>query len=227
MFIEVRQLTKQFPSPKGVVCALKQVTLQVAQGEIVSIMGSNGAGKSTLLRILAGLLLPTQGTVHIDGINAAEAPAIFRKQIGFAAGERPGFYDRLTGRQNLDFFAALHGLFGNAGKHRIHEVLEQTAVASPDQPYQELSTGMKQRLLLARTLLHDPALLLLDEPTRSLDPAEAERFHQLIRRLQGRGKTIIFTTHQRQEAESASGRLVTLNHGCIEAESAIAELAAV
>lgn len=221
-FIEVANLTKAF----GSVIALKEVSLEVDSGAIVGIMGPNGAGKSTLLRILAGLVIPSQGVVRVGGVTPAKAPREFRRSIGFAAGERPGFYDRLTGRQNLEFFAALFGVYGSRARQRISEVLEQAALEPADQPYQELSTGMKQRLLLARTLLHDPQLLLLDEPTRSLDPAEVERFYELARSMQEQEKTLVFTTHRRQDAEALSGRLIRLDHGCLQPEAVVHKVAA-
>ena len=220
-FIDISQLTKCFRA----VVALDGVSLALNQGEGVGIMGANGAGKSTLLKILAGLITPSSGTVRIDGVDVPKTSGVFKRRIGFAAGERPGFYDRLTVRQNLEFFSALHGLHGAGARRRIAELLDATAMPALDQPYQELSTGMKQRLLLARTLLHDPQVLLLDEPTRSLDPVEVERFYGLIKRLQSAGKTILFTTHQRQDAEAIASRLIVLNSGRIQSEADIPEMA--
>ncbi len=198
------------------IAALRNVSCDAEPGETLCIMGSNGAGKTTLLKIMAGLVLPTSGTVMIDGQDVRRQSLPRRSRIGFASGERPGFYDRLTGRQNLEFFTALYGLSRAEAQRRIRELLECFAIGSPDQQYQEYSTGMKQRLLLARTLLHDPPILLLDEPTRSLDPSQTAAFYQLIQeRL--RGKTILWTTHQASEAERVAHHVIVLHRGGIRA----------
>ncbi len=216
-FIQIDHLTKTFHS----VTALSDLSLEVSRGELLCIMGANGAGKTTLLKIVAGVVLPTSGTVRIDGQDVTRGGPQLCSMIGFAAGERPGFYDRLTGRQNLEFFAALHGLHGAAGRQRIDEVLCLFEMAAPERPYQELSTGMKQRLLLARTLLHDPPILLLDEPTKSLDAAHAQRLLSLLKERCGRdeGKTIVMVTHQLPESRGFADRVVALRDGRLQTAS--------
>ena len=210
-FIEVAKLTKTFKS----VVALEDVSLAVDSGAIVGIMGANGAGKSTLLRILAGLVMPSLGVVRVAGVNVAKAPREFRRRIGFAAGERPGFYDRLTGRQNLEFFAALYGLSGKQARLRIDEALNRFAMTAPEKPYQMLSSGMKQRLLLARVMLHGPSLLLLDEPTKSLDAQTAEHFLSWLKEdwCRRQGKTAVLATPQRAVVEQTASRILVLEHG--------------
>lgn len=211
-FIEVAQLTKRF---SGSVAALDSVSLAVQKGELIAVCGANGAGKSTLLKVIAGLLLPSEGRVFIGGMDAAKSPVVLRKQLGFAAAERPGFYERLTSRQNLEFFAALYGLCGKQARQRIDDVLNQFAMTAPDKPYQTLSSGMKQRLLLARALLHDPLLLLLDEPTKSLDAQTAEQVLSWLKNdwCRRQGKTVILSTPQRAAVEQAASRVVILERG--------------
>ena len=214
-FIEIQHLTKTFRS----VTALQDVSLEMPRGELLCLTGANGAGKTTLLKIVAGLVLPSSGVVRIDGQDATRAGPHLRSRIGYAAGERPGFYDRLTGRENLEFFAALRSLHGAEARRRIDGWLELFEMTTPDRPYQELSTGMKQRLLLARTLLHNPSVLLLDEPTKSLDPAHAQRLPRLLKERCGRGQgtTVIMATHQLPESREFADRIVALRDGRLQA----------
>ena len=239
--IDVRQISKRFgPSVslgewvtgsrrhRDAVVALQDVSFSLQAGEVCVIMGPNGAGKTTLLRILSGILPPTSGTVVIKAQNIAHQTKTLRAEIGCAFGDRPGFYDRLTGRQNLMFFAALHGLTTRAATQRIRELADLIELDGLERPYQEQSAGMKQRLLLARALLHDPPLLLLDEPTKSLDVAYAQSLRQLIRdRLHGSlGKTILFTTHQLEDMDQLAGRVAILSDGRLRGWGTVAELTA-
>lgn len=221
--VELRQLTKVFSGVK----ALEGVSLTIERGELVCLMGPNGAGKTTLLKLLVDLLLPTSGAVLIDGRDVRRHGRWVKTQVGFASSDRPGFYDRLTGRQNLEFFAALYGLSRAAARRRIDELLALVGIDSPGRQYQEYSAGIKQRLLLARALLHDPSILLLDEPTKSLDPLQIIRLHTLLKDQlqQRRGKTILFTTHQVGEAEQLGGRIAILHQGTIRACGTINEIA--
>lgn len=200
------------------VVALNDVSLTIEAGELVCLMGSNGAGKTTLLKILVGLLVPTSGTVLIKGRDIRRFPARLTSQIGFASSDRPGFYDQLTGRQNLAFFAALFGLSTKQAARRIDELLELLDMAVPDQPYQACSAGMKQRLLLARALLHGPPILLLDEPTKSLDSLQADNVRTVLTdRVARMGTTLFLTTHLAAEAERFVGRIAVLHRGVLKA----------
>lgn len=221
--VEVSQLSKRFKS----LVALDGVNFSVDAGSCLAIMGANGAGKSTLLKILAGLVLPTSGSASVAGEDPSRAGNKWRRQIGYACGERPGFYDRLTAWQNLEFFAALFGLFGALAKARIQQVCEMAGVTAMHQPYQELSTGMKQRLLIARALIHDPQVFLLDEPTRSLDPEQVKQFLQLMKAFKGQGRTVIVTTHRRQDAEAMADSLILLDRGRIQSETTQPQMAAI
>ena len=229
--IEIAHLTKLFSPARtfgdwlraplrrsAPVVALDDVSLTIEAGELVCLMGSNGAGKTTLLKILAGLLLPAHGTIRIHGVDQRANRMRLAAQVGFGTAELPGFYDRLTGRQNLEFFATLYGLSSSVMKRRIWEVGELLEMTSLDQRYQEYSSGAKQRVLLARVLLHDPSILLLDEPTKSLDPLQTERVHALLQGpLRRMGKTILLATHQVWEAEALGGRIALLRRGVIRA----------
>lgn len=212
--IETKQLTKQF----GPTIALKEVSFSVEAGSLVAIAGPNGSGKSTLLKILAGLVLPTRGEAVIGGEQAGSRR--LPVAIGYAAGERPGFYERLTGWQNLEFFAALYGLHGRFARNRIEALLGYFD-ACADKPYQECSSGMKQQLLIVRALLHDPKVLLLDEPTRSLDGAHRADFYRklgedLCRR---QGKTVLLVTHQLEEVDPHADWVIQLEKGMIRSFS--------
>ncbi len=208
--IETNRLTKYF----GSTIALQDVSFSAEAGSLVLITGPNGAGKSTLLKILAGLVLPTSGHAVLDGSRAGSKR--LSAAIGYAAGERPGFYDRLTGRQNLEFFASLYGLHGKSARSRI-EVLLEDFDACGDKPYQECSVGMKQRLLLARTLLHEPKILLLDEPARSLDAEYRIGLYQKLSRefCRNRGKTVLAVTHQAEEIQRYADRVIEMEEGVV------------
>ena len=237
--IEIEGLTKVFypartfgawirtPWQRGrPIIALEDVSLTIEPGELLCVMGRNGAGKTTLLKTLIGLVCPTEGIVRVLGHEVRRTPRRVTSQVGFAAGERTGFYDRLTGRQNLEFFAALHGLPKEMARRRVGELLERFEIPAPDQHYQEYSTGIKQRLVLARSLLHDPQVLLLDEPTKSLDPAHTVKVQTLIKDQLHRAmnKTVIFTTHRTSEAQQLASRIAVLHAGRLCACATVDEL---
>ena len=209
------------------VTALNDVSLTIEHGELCCLMGSNGAGKTTLLKVLAGLVLPTSGIILVSGTSVQRSTPQLRSRIGFASSDRPGFYDRLTGRQNLGFFAGLHGLSARAAAARIEELREWLALEALDRHYQEYSAGMRQRLLLARALLHDPPILLLDEPTKSLDPAQSDALQTLIADCLHRAQrtTILLTTHRPEEARRLGGRVAVLHQGSLRACGTVGEVA--
>ena len=220
-------LTHTFHMPRGPVEALCGVTLSVERGEFFGLFGPNGAGKSTLIRCLTTLIIPTGGQATVMGFDVLSQADKVRQNIGLVFANENSFYGRLTGRQNLEFFAALYGLSRAASRRRIEELLALFGIGSPDRQYQECSAGAKQRLLLARALLHDPPVLLLDEPAKSLDPLQIARLHALLQgELQRRqGKTILFTTHQVEEAAQLAGRAAILHRGTIRACGTIQEIA--
>jgi len=209
--------------------ALRGVSLQVKQGEAVALLGANGAGKTTLLRILATLLLPTHGSAALAGYDTMKEPAAVRRQIGYHAGSDLGFYARLTGRQNLHFFGRLNHLSKEFCADRIAELGERFGLQnSLDRQVRTLSSGTIQRLSLLRALLHQPKILLLDEPTRSLDALAAADFRRFLKveMLRGRGASMLFASHTLQEIEFLADRVAVLNEGKLLAYDTPAALCA-
>lgn len=209
-----RAFLQPFASPTSP--ALRGVSLQVKQGEAVALLGVNGAGKTTLLRILATLLLPTRGTAALAGHDTTKEPAAVRRQIGYHAGSDLGFYARLTGRQNLQFFGRLNHLADKFCADRIADLGERLGLQNNlDRQVRTLSSGTIQRLSLLRALLHQPKILLLDEPTRSLDALAAADFRRFLKAevLRGQGTPLLFASHTLQEIEFLADRVAVLNQG--------------
>jgi ABC-type multidrug transport system ATPase subunit len=226
--ISIEHLEKFFPPARGgwgallqpfarATCmALAGISLQVREGESVALLGANGAGKSTLLKILATLLLPTRGHARIAGHDATRDSRAVRRLLGYHAGADHGFYPRLSGRQNLRFFGRLNQLSGTAASQRIAALAQQFGLeAALDRQVRTLSTGTVQRLSLARAILHQPRVLLLDEPTRSLDAIAAAEFRQFIRKdILARGHTsLLFASHTLSEVEMLADRVAIIDKG--------------
>ena len=204
------------PLAQPTLLALNGVTLSVGRGEAMAVIGSNGAGKSTLLRILATLILPTRGRALVAGFDVERKPARVRQQIGYHTGSEPGFYGRLTARENLEFFATLNNLVGAEASRSIARVVDLLGLGAVlDQQVLTLSTGMIHRLGLARTLLHAPAVLLFDEPTLSLDPLTAGEFRRFLRNdlVRQQGSTLLFATHTLSEVGELADRVAVLHAG--------------
>lgn len=217
------------PFARAETTALSGVSFSVARGEIFGVLGPNGAGKTTLLKILATLILPTAGRVLVAGADVGKDPRAVRDAAALAAGDERSLYWRLTCRQNLEFFAVLNDIPRSGRAEAIARAAGAAGLDEDlDRPVMELSSGMKQRLCLARGLLTDPDILLLDEPTRALDPAAAARFRALIRdEMAGRrGKTVVLSTHNISEAEALCGRIAVLERGRLAACASPAELRA-
>ncbi|MHC4183319.1 MAG: ABC transporter ATP-binding protein [Planctomycetota bacterium] len=198
--------------------AVDNVTLKISEGEIFGLLGPNGSGKTTFLKLLCTLLLPSSGTARIYGHDIIEEDNKVKQLVGLVTGEERSFYWRLTGRQNLGFFATLHGLRKNQLNHQVGEVLELLdLIEVADIRVNEYSTGMKQKLAIARGLLGKPKILFLDEPTRGLDPIAAQSLLNMIREriIDYFGNTIILTTHIMGEVERLCNRIAFLNHGRI------------
>ncbi len=184
----------------------------------MGLAGSNGAGKTTLLEILATTQLPTAGNGSVAGHDLVREHEAVKRRVGYCPADAESFYPRLTGRANLEFFAALHDLPPGAARRRVGEVLEM--LGAPELAYvvfQHCSAGMKQKLGVARALLGDPPVLLFDEPTRSLDPEAQCEFHRLLRQtlVDALGKTILLVTHNLREAETVCDRVALLRDGRI------------
>ena len=211
------------------ITALADLNLEVQAGEFFGLLGPNGAGKTTLLKILAGLVLPTSGRALVQGVDVARDDQAVKRAIGFMTSDERSFYWRLTGRENLEFFGRLYGL-GAAEARRVTATLLGVVEMEPqaDRPFMGYSTGMRQRLAIARALLHDPPVLCLDEPTRSLDPIAAKHLRRFVldRLNKERGKTVVLATHNLQEAEELCGRLVVLDRGRVLRQGSVAEITA-
>jgi ABC-2 type transport system ATP-binding protein len=194
--------------------ALKGVDLQVEEGEIFGILGPNGAGKTTLLSILSTLLLPDRGKVRIFGIDGLRHGHTVRQKVNISSGNA-NFPWSLTIKENLHFYGMLYGLVGKKRAEKVESLIALLDLkAHQDVPFDQLSTGMKQRLSLAKSLINDPALLFLDEPTVGLDPSISIRIRDRIQAIQKeRGMTILLTTHNMKEAESLCGRIAFLKEG--------------
>jgi ABC-2 type transport system ATP-binding protein len=208
------------PVAKATETALSGVSFSVGAGEAVALMGPNGAGKSTLLRILATLIIPTRGRAKLGGFDIERNSAEARKQFGYHTGGDEGFYTRLTARANLTFFASMNNITGERAAERIARISEWLGLGDDlDRQVRTLSTGMTHRLGLARAMLHEPGILLLDEPTRSLDPIAASEFRRLLKDeiVRREGTTILCASHTPREVEEIADRVVLLDEGRVVA----------
>jgi len=226
--IETSGLEKTFVKPRSIreivahpfgraerIEALRGVDLAVDEGEILSLLGPNGAGKTTLLKILSCLVLPDRGTAIVGGQDTTRENAV-KRRLGFVHTDERSFYWRLSARENLRFFARLYDVPYRSTERRIDELLARVELTdAADRPFSGYSSGMKQRVSIARALLHDPPILLLDEPTRSLDPASAMRLRRFVvdELCRRDGKTILLATHDLREAETISHRVAILVRG--------------
>jgi len=209
-----RTFLQPFERPTSV--ALAGITFSVRDGESVALLGANGAGKSTLLKILATLLLPTKGRAFVAGHDTALDSRSVRRQLGYHAGTDHGFYPRLTGRQNLLFFGRLNQLSTSAATKRIALLSQQFHLDEAlDRQVRTLSTGTVQRLSLARALVHQPRVLLLDEPTRSLDAIAAAEFRRFLKAqiLESGNTSLLFASHTLPEVELLADRVAVIDRG--------------
>lgn len=213
------------PVARLTVPALRGISFSVKKGETLAVVGANGAGKSTLLRILTTLLIPTRGHAEVCGFDVAWAAAKVRLQIGYHTGGDACFYSRLTARENLMLFAALNNLSARDAARRIAELTEPFHLGDVlERQVRALSTGNVHRLGLARAMMHRPSVLILDEPTRSLDPLAAADFRRfLLREIVGaHGTTLIFASHTLAEVEQLAGKIAVLDGGKLLANDTLA-----
>lgn len=222
----VRELFTRFLARADRVQALRGVTLQVKRGEVFGLLGPNGAGKTTLLKILSCLVLPDAGSARIGGHDVVDENRV-KPMIGLVNSDERSFYWRLSGRENLRFFAELYDVPRQRRDVRIDELLRRVDMVEPaDRRFADYSSGMKQRLAIARAMLHDPPILFMDEPTRSLDPASALALRGFILdELKARdGKTILIATHNLHEAEAVCDRLAILVKGLVRQVGTVDEV---
>ena len=224
--IEARQLRKTYTTTRGIFrrerverAALRGVDLKIAPGELFGLLGPNGAGKTTMVKIFTTLLLPSSGSALVLGLDAVKEQWALRKRIGFVFGGERGLYWRLSGIDNLRYFADLYRIPPDVSRRRISELLERLDLSGRERDRVELySRGMKQRLHLARGLLNDPEVLFLDEPTIGLDPVGARELRVIVRELADAGKTVFLTTHYMFEADAICDRIAVIRDGAIVAE---------
>lgn len=224
--IEARQLRKTYITTRGVIrrerverTALRGADLAIAPGELFGLLGPNGAGKTTMVKIFTTLLLPTTGLARVLGLDVVKDQWALRKRIGFVFGGERGLYWRLSGLDNLRYFADLYRVPPDVSRRRIDELLDRLGLKGREHDRVELySRGMKQRLHLARGLLNDPEVLFLDEPTIGLDPVGARELRVIVRELADSGTTIFLTTHYMFEADAICDRIAVIKDGAIVAE---------
>jgi ABC-2 type transport system ATP-binding protein len=218
--IEIRDLTKRY----GDFTAVDRLSLTAAAGEIFGFLGPNGAGKTTTIRIISGLSLPTLGTVRINGIDVLVEPVRAKSVMGYVP-DRPYLYEKLTGRELLHFVADLYGKDWSTCEPRAVELLRWFGLGDwIDARIENLSHGMKQKLVIVSALVHDPAVLVIDEPMVGLDALAQRQVKQLFRRLADEGKTVFLTTHTLSVAEAVCDRIAIINRGRIIATGTTAEL---
>ncbi len=223
--IDVQSLKKIFETRRGFwrqkkksVLAVEDISFSITKGELFGLLGPNGAGKTTTVKMLTTILLPTAGTASILGFDLRKETQEIRKRIGFTFGGSRGLYGRLTARDNLRYFAELYALEPGYSRKRLAEMLALVGLSErADDRVETFSTGMQQRLHLARALLHDPEVIFLDEPTVGIDPVGARELRQTIKNLRQAGKTIMLTTHYMAEAEELCDRIAIVNKGRIVA----------
>jgi ABC-2 type transport system ATP-binding protein len=219
--IEVEHLQRIYRAQIGVfnrsikeVTAVDDISFEVQQGELFGLLGPNGAGKTTTVKMLTTLLIPSKGSARVGGFDVIKQANEVRKRIGFIFGGERGLYWRLSGEDNLRYFASLYGVEPEVSKKRIPYLMEMVGLKGRgNERVGGYSRGMKQRLHVARTLLHDPDILFLDEPTIGLDPVGAREFRNVILDLQNQKKTILLTTHYMFEADALSDRIAIINKG--------------
>jgi ABC-2 type transport system ATP-binding protein len=205
--------------------AVRGVSFEIAEGELFGLLGPNGAGKTTTIKMLITLLIPTKGTARVLGHDVVKDAREVRRRIGYVFGGERGVYERLSGYDNLRYFAELYGVPPKEIRPRIEYLLELVGLKGREQERAEgYSRGMKQRLHIARGLLHDPPVVFLDEPTIGLDPVGARELRATIGSLAEAGKTILLTTHYMFEADALCDRIAVINHGTIVAHGTPADL---
>lgn len=201
---------------KGETRALDDVSLRVPSGKIMVLLGPNGSGKTTTLKLISTMLLPDSGRVLVENADTQRDPDHVRQRVGFAVSAERSFFPRLSARENLDFFATLDDVFRASRSEKVNAVLETVGLGDvADTLVMKFSSGMYQRLAIARALIKQPLLMLLDEPTRSLDPGSASHFWTLVRELPKRGATVVLATHSFHEAVAVGDCVTVLCRGAV------------
>ena len=225
--VHTRDLTKTFRDPKrGEVRAVERVSFDARPGEVVGLLGQNGAGKSTFLRILSTAIRPDSGAATVAGYDVVQNPTEVRAHIGFLSNST-AIYGRLSPRESLTFYGGLYGLRGGELKERVERAIARFGIGGyADGLADKLSTGQKQRVGIARAVLHDPPVLFLDEPTSGLDVVAAQDVLSFVEEVRREGKTVVYCTHIMSEAERLCDRVYAIEGGTIRGEGTVADLKA-
>ena len=218
--IELKELTKKY----GDFEAVNNLNLSVCKGEVFGFIGPNGAGKTTTIKMMSGILEPTRGTVSIAGINMQDAPEKAKRKIGFIP-DRPYLYEKLSGMEFLKFTADLYGVSEETFQASAYEILKDFSLADwADELVESYSHGMKQRLIMSAALLHDPEVIIVDEPMVGLDPAAIITVKALFRKLAAKGVTVFMSTHTLKVAQDTCDRIGVINKGRLIATGTTQEL---
>ena len=218
--VEFKEIVKRY----GQFEAVRGVTLSIPAGGIFALLGPNGAGKTTLIKMLMGMLQPTSGELEVGGLCAFENGVEVKRIIGYLPDE-PVFYDFMRGREIIRFVGEMHGLDSNTIQARSAALAERLSLADAMEEFAEnYSRGMKKKLGLMCALLHEPALIVLDEPTNGLDPHGTMVLHDLMREIAAAGRTVLFSTHLLDQAERLCSRVAVIHHGQLAAEGTLTEL---
>ncbi len=225
--VVVQNLTKTFyDESRGEVQAVDGVSFECRAGEIFGLLGANGAGKTTTLRVLATILKPSSGNAAVMGHDVLAEPEAVRASLGFSS-STTALYPRLTARETLDFFARINGCPRGQARERVARLIQRFGIEDyADARVDKLSQGMKQKVAIARTVVHDPPVLIFDEPTVGLDVLNALEMQKVIAEFRAEGKAIIFSTHIMSEAEKLCDRIAIIHRGKIHACDTLAELRA-
>jgi len=223
--IEACHLVKRFQDKKrGMVCAVDGVSFTCRPGEVYGLLGANGAGKTTTLRILATILAPSEGTATVAGFDVRKDPQIVRSRVGFLS-TATALYGRLSAHEMVEYFGRLHGLDEPTLRRRIDEIFARLEMNDfRDRRCDNLSTGMKQKVSIARTLVHDPPVMIFDEPTVGLDVMAARTIAGFIRECRDHGKTVVFSTHVMSEVEKLCDHIGIIHNGKLLAEGTLPDL---
>ena len=207
--LKVKNFTKRF----GEIVAVDNVSFEAERGEIFGLLGPNGAGKTTIIRLVSTIMAPTVGTAEVAGLDVVKHPDEVRKHIGVLTTE-VGAYDRFSGRENLTYFGELYGLYGEVLEKRVGELVNLLEMKEYiDRKAGEYSTGMKQKLAIARSIIHDPEVIIFDEPTSGLDVLASQTVLNFMRRARELGKCVVFSTHQMPDAQKLCDRVAIIHQG--------------
>lgn len=221
--IEVINLSKQFKDVK----AVDNLNFTINDGEIVGLLGENGAGKTTTLRIISTMIKCTGGTVKVNGVDINKESSKVRSQIGILFGGEVGLYDRLTARENIRYFAELNGMTKDAADESIKNLSEELQMTEyMDRRIGKFSRGMKQKVAIARSIVHEPKVILLDEPTAGLDVSSSRLIHDFIKNCKKQNKAIVFSSHSMEEVQKLCDRIIIIHKGKMVEQGTINELKA-